>query len=117
MKEARIPADRWKRRLPVLVAVGLVAAALLISLFRDMGVIGTLRLRGTEEQLRSEVESLRRENARLKREVDDLRSNPAVIEEEARKLGLIQEMEKVIVVPRKQDAPARPPAAPGKVRP
>jgi cell division protein FtsB len=117
MKDARTNPDRWKRRLPVLVAVGLVAAALLISLFRDMGVIGTLHLRGTEEQLRSEVETLRRENARLKREVDDLRSNPTVIEEEARKLGLIQEREKVIVVPQKQDAPARPPATPGKVRP
>ena len=117
MKEDRINPDRWKRRLPLLVAAGLVAAALLISLFRDMGVIGSLRLRSTEEQLRSEVEALRRENALLKREVDDLRSNPAVIEEEARKLGLIQEREKVIVVPQKQDAPARSPAKPGKVRP
>lgn len=117
MKEEWKNPDRWKRRLPVLVAVGLVAAALLISLFRDMGLIGTLRLRDTERQLRSEVEALRRENSRLKREVDDLRSNPTVIEEEARKLGLIQEKEKVIVVPRKQDAPARPPANPGTVRP
>ena len=116
-KEPRKEPDRWKRRLPVLVAAGLVAAALLISLFRDMGVVGTLRLRNTERQLQSEVEALRRENARLKREVDDLRSNPVVIEEEARKLGLIQEREKVIVVPRKQDAPARPSAAPGAVRP
>jgi cell division protein FtsB len=117
MKEVWKNPDRWKRRLPALIAVALAAAALLVSLFRDMGVIGMVRLRGTEQQLRSEVEALRLENTRLKREVDGLRSNPAVIEEEARKLGLIQQREKVIVVPQKQDAPARQPAKPGAVRP
>jgi cell division protein FtsB len=109
--------ERWKRRLPVFLVAGLICAGLFISLFRDMGIVGTWRLRSTEQQLRSEVEKLRQENARLKREVDDLRSNPAVIEEEARKLGLIKEKEKVIVVPRRQDAPAQPPAKPGTDRP
>jgi cell division protein FtsB len=109
--------ERGKRRLPVFLAIGLVAAGLFISLFRDMGVVGTWRLRSTEQQLRSEVEMLRQENARLKREVDDLRSNPAVIEEEARKLGLIKDREKVIVVPRRQDAPAQPSTKSGPARP
>jgi cell division protein FtsB len=108
---------RWKRRLPLLLAIGLVLAGLFISLFRDMGIVGTWRLRSTEKQLRSEVEALRSENARLKREVDDLRSNPAIIEEEARKLGLIKEKEKVIVVPPRQDVPPQPPAQPAKRRP
>jgi len=108
---------RWKRRLPLLVAVGLVLAGLFISLFRDMGIVGTWRLRGTEKQLRSEVERLRQENARLKREVDGLRSNPAVIEEEARKLGLIKEQEKVIVVPQRQDAQPHPQGKPVQGRP
>jgi len=113
---AKTPA-RWKRRLPLLLAVGLVLAGLFISLFRDMGIVGTWRLRSTEKQLRTEVETLRQENARLKREVDNLRSNPAVIEEEARKLGLIKEKEKVIVVPQRQDAPSQPPAKPVQSRP
>jgi len=117
MTEAPKDPERWKRRLPMLLVAGLVAAGLLISLFRDMGIVGTLRLRSTERQLQSEVEKLRQENARLKRDMDDLRSNPAVIEEEARKLGLIKDKEKVIVVPRRQDAPAQPSAKPGAGRP
>lgn len=108
MTEAWKNPERWKKRLPLLVVAGLVAAGLFISLFRDMGIVGTWRLRSKEVQLQAEVEALRQENARLKREVDDLRSNPAVIEEEARKLGLIKDSEKVIVVPRRQDAPAQP---------
>ena len=114
---ARKGPDRRKSRLPAYIAAALVAAGLIISLFRDMGVVGTWRLRSTERQLQSEVETLRQENARLKREVDALRSNPAFIEEEARKLGLIKEREKVIVVPRRQDAPAQPSTKSGPVRP
>ncbi len=81
-----------------------------ISLFRDMGVVDSWRLRKTERQLRGEVEKLRQENALLKRTVEDLRGNPAVIEQEARRLGLIKEGENVIVVPQRQDA--RPQASP-----
>jgi len=117
MTESPIDPARWKRRLPVLIVAGLVAAGLLISLFRDMGFVDTWRLRSKERQLLSEVEKLRQENARLKQEMDDLRSNPAVIEEEARKLGLIKDREKVIVVPRRQDAPAQPSAKSGTARP
>lgn len=108
---------RRRRRLPLLIAAGLLLLAVFISLFRDMGIVGTWRLRSTEKQLRSEVEALRKENADLKRQVDDLRSNPAVIEEEARRLGLVKDREKVIVVPKRQDA--RPPAQqkPGAQRP
>src|SRR5512139_2093111 len=113
MTERRKDPGRWRRRLPLLLALGLVSVGLIISLFRDMGVVGTWRLQSTERQLRAEVEKLREENDRLKREVDGLRSNPAIIEEEARKLGLIKEREKVIVVPRRQDAPAQPSAKPG----
>jgi cell division protein FtsB len=120
MRQMTGPADaaaRRKRRLPLLLAGGLLLLAVFISLFRDMGIVGTWRLRSTEKQLRSEVETLRKENSELKRQVDDLRSNPAVIEEEARRLGLVKDRERVIVVPQRQDA--RPPAQqkPGAPRP
>ncbi|RJP23730.1 MAG: septum formation initiator family protein [Deltaproteobacteria bacterium] len=111
MRQMTAPSNhptRRIRRLPLFIAAGLLLLALFISLFRDMGVVGTWRLRSTEKQLRSEVDALRRENADLKRQVDDLRSNPAVIEEEARRLGLVKDRERVIVVPNRQDA--RPPA-------
>jgi cell division protein FtsB len=109
--------SRKKRRLPLYIAAALVMAAVFISLFRDMGVVDSWRLRKTERQLRGEVEKLRQENALLKRTVEDLRGNPAVIEQEARRLGLIKEGEKVIVVPQPQEPRPQAPPKPGANRP
>ena len=109
--------NRRKRRLPLLIAAGLVVAAVFISLFRDMGVVDSWRLRKTERQLHGEVEKLRQENALRKRTVEDLRGNPAVIEQEARRLGLIKEGEDIIVVPPRQDARPNPPPKSGAPRP
>jgi cell division protein FtsB len=109
--------NRKKRRLPLLIAGALVIAAVFISLFRDMGIVDSWKLRNTERQLRIEVEKLRQENALLKRTVEDLRGNPAVIEQEARRLGLIKEGEEVIVVPKRQDAPPQASPKPGAKRP
>lgn len=109
--------NRKKRRLPLLIAAALVIAAVFISLFRDMGVVDSWKLHKTERQLRGEVEKLRQENALLKRTVEDLRGNPAVIEQEARRLGLIKEGENVIVVPQRQDARPQPPPKSGTNRP
>lgn len=109
--------NRKKRRIPLLIAAGLVVAAVFISLFRDMGVVDSWKLRRTERQLRGEVDQLRRENALLKQTVEDLRGNPAVIEQEARRLGLIKEGENVIVVPPRKDARPQPAQKPGANRP
>jgi cell division protein FtsB len=109
--------SRKKRRLPLYIAAALVMAAVFISLFRDMGVVDSWRLRKTERQLRGEVEKLRQENALLKRTVEDLRGNPAVIEQEARRLGLIKEGENVIVVPQPQEPRPQAPPKPGANRP
>ena len=106
--------NRKKRRLPLYIAAALVIAAVFISLFRDMGVVDSWTLRKTERQLHSEVETLRRENALLKRTVEDLRGNPAVIEQEARRLGLIRGGENVIVVPRRRDARPQDPPSPAR---
>jgi len=109
--------NRKKRRLPLFIAAALVIAAVFISLFRDMGIVDNWRLHSTERQLRGEVERLRQENAQLKRTVEDLRGNPAVIEQEARRLGLIKEGENVIVVPQRQETRPQAPPKPGKNHP
>ena len=109
--------NRKKRRLPLLIAATLVIAVVFISLFRDMGVVDIWRLRKTERQLRVEVDKLRQENALLKRTVEDLRGNPSVIEQEARRLGLIKQGENVIVVPSREDSRPRVPPKPGAKRP
>jgi len=109
--------NRNKRRLPLFIAAAMVIAVVCISLFRDMGIVDSWRLRNTERQLRGEVEKLRQENALLKRTVEDLRGNPAVIEQEARRLGLIKEGENVIVVPQRQEPRPQAPPSPGDKRP
>jgi len=109
--------NRNKRRLPLYIAAALVVMAVFISLFRDMGIVDSWRLRKTERQLRGEGEKLRQENALLKRTVEDLRGNPAVIEQEARRLGLIKEGENIIVVPPRQEPRPQAPPKPGAKRP
>ena len=109
--------NRKKRRLPLYIAAAMVVAAVFISLFRDMGIVDSWRLHKTEQQLRGEVEKLRQENALLKRTVEDLRGNPSVIEQEARRLGLIKHGENVIVVPSREDSRPQAPPKPGKKRP
>lgn len=109
--------NRKKRRLPLFIAAALVIAVVFISLFREMGILDSWKLHKTERQLRGEVEKLRQENALLKRTVEDLRGNPAVIEQEARRLGLIKEGEDVIVVPRRDATPQPAPTKPGTNRP
>ena len=110
--------SRWKPRLPLLVASGIAVLLLLFSLFREMGMFGTWKLYRTHKQVLEENTRLRDENRRLHEEVERLRTNPSYIEEIARKeLGLIGEKENVIVLDRKKDAPASPPARKGSGRP
>lgn len=91
---------------------------LLFSLFREMGVVGTLKLYRTHRQAVEENAKLREENRRLQQEVEKLRTNASYIEEIARKeLGLIGDKENVIVLDQKKDAPAPPPAKKGSGRP
>jgi cell division protein FtsB len=105
-------------KLPLLVAGGIAVFLLLFSLFREMGVVGTWKLYRTHRQVLEENEKLRDENRRLHEEVVKLRTNPSYIEEIARgELGLIGEKENVIVLDRKKEAPASPPAKKGKGRP
>jgi cell division protein FtsB len=106
--------SRLKRRLP-LIAAGVIALFILMfSLFREMGVVGTWKLYRTQKQVVEENARLREENRRLQQEVEKLKTNPAYIEEIARKeLGLIGEKENVIVLDRKKDAPAAAPAKKG----
>jgi cell division protein FtsB len=112
------PGSRWKPRLPLLVAAGIAVFLLLFSLFREIGIVGTWKLYRTHKQVLEENAKLRDDNRRLQEEVEKLRTNPSYIEEIARKeLGLIGEKENVIVLDRKKDASASPPARKGSGRP
>lgn len=106
-----------RNRLPVLVAAGLVVAALLLSVFGEVGIISTWRMDSTRQQLAAGNEGLREEIGRLRAEVDRLRTDAAHIEEIARtELGLIGEQENVIVLDRNRDVPPRDPPPGGTKR-
>ena len=103
---------------PVLVVGGLVLLAVLYSVFGEVGILGTLRLHGKEEQLIAENARLREENEKLRQEVEKLRSNPSYIEEIARReLGLMGKKEIVIPVDRNKEGGTPLPAGGGKGRP
>jgi len=93
------PPKNRTRFLFLIAGVAIVLGAVFVSMFREMGVSNLLKLRDTEKQLRAEVEQLRRENDELKKRVEGLKSNPAVIENEARRMGFIHEKERVFIVP------------------
>lgn len=108
---------RVKNHLPALIVGILAAAALLFSVFGEVGILSTWRMGRSQRQLVEENAKLREDNARLRAEVDKLRTNPAYIEEIARKeLGLIGKKENVIVLERKPDAPPRNPPPAGSKR-
>ena len=108
---------RVKNHLPALIVGIIAAAALLFSVFSEVGILSTWRMGRNQRQLAEENARLREDNARLRAEVDKLRTNPAYIEEIARKeLGLIGKKENVIVLERKQDDPPRNPPPGGTKR-
>ncbi|MCC7417866.1 MAG: septum formation initiator family protein [Acidobacteria bacterium] len=88
-----------KRRLVVWLL--LFGAALFIadSLVGDRGLLAMLRAREQYDRLAAAIAQQRAENARLRAEVERLTSDPAAIEEIARRdLGLIRPGEKVFIV-------------------
>lgn len=100
---------RTGKRLPFLLAAVILAAAVLYSIFGDVGIVNTYKIHETQKQLEEENDRLRREIAELRKQVEALRSNPAAIEEIARKeLGLIGKKENVIVLERNKNADIPP---------
>ncbi len=108
----------WVRKhVPHLIAGVLVGAALLVTVLGEVGILSTWRINGNQKRLAEENARLREDIGRLRAEVDRLRTNPAYIEEIARKeLGLIGKQENVIVLERKPEATARDPASVGTKR-
>jgi cell division protein FtsB len=102
---------RWKPGLPGLIAGTVVLLYVLFTVFRDMGVVDTWTLGKSRDQILEENTRLRAENTRMGSEVKRLRTDPAYIEEIARReLGLIGQEENVIVLDRQADGP--PPSRP-----
>jgi cell division protein FtsB len=109
--------SRVRNRLPVLIAGTVVVAALLVSLFGEVGILSTWRMDRNRKQVTEVNAGLREDIGRLRAEVDRLRTNSAYIEEIARKeLGLIGRQENVIVLDRNRNVPPRDPPSGGTKR-
>ena len=107
--------NKLRNHLPALIAGIIAAAALLFSVFGEVGILNSWRMDRHRKQLVEENARLREDIGRLRAEVERLRTNPAYIEEIARKeFGLIGSKENVIVLERKQDASPREPASGGR---
>lgn len=89
------------------VVLGFLATSLVVTeLVGDRGLTELLRARDQHRQLRAEVARARATNARLQAEVKRLSTDPAAIEELARReLGLIKPGEKLFII---RDVPASP---------
>ena len=112
------PADRRHPRkfafLFVLLIMSIVAVDALIG---DKGLLETLRVERRYYALQSEIDRLKRENARLAEEAQRLRTDPEAIEGVARSaLGLMRPGERVFIVRTRpagnQPSDTTPPGAP-----
>lgn len=84
------------------------------SVFGDRGILNLMGKRRQVDELRTEIEALRAENARLASEISALRTSPRAIEQIAReRLGFARPDETVFLI-REEDATT--PAAQAGVR-
>jgi cell division protein FtsB len=79
------------------------------SVFGDRGILNLMSKRRQVDELRTEIEALRAENARLASEISALRTSPRAIEQRAREeLGLARPDELVFLI-REEDHSAPTP--------
>ncbi len=105
-ERAEVPPPRrgeqssWRRRHLARLLFSLLTAILIANaLIGERGLPATLRIRREHRELADTIAELRETNQRLHREAERLRSDPAAIEELARRdLGLIRPGEQLFVV-------------------
>ena len=104
-------AKRARNRRIIQFLIVFVATVIIVDgLVGDRGLLAMLRARQEYNQLAETIARLRAENARLREDAHRLATDPAAIEEIARRqLGLIKPGEKVFIV---KDVPSPDPGKP-----
>jgi cell division protein FtsB len=94
-------------------ALGLGAFVLFVNaLVGDNGYLAALRTQRDHDALAQSVAKMHAENARIQQEIDRLRTDPAALEEAARRqLSLIKPGETLVIIKDAKPA-AQPPAPP-----
>ena len=90
----------WQRRHLTRLLFSLLTAILIANaLVGDRGLPATLRIRREHQDLEAAIAALRATNQRLQIEAERLRTDPAVIEDLARReLGLVRPGERLFIV-------------------
>ena len=88
-----------RQRIVRYTLLGISAAFMVSSLVGDNGLLSSLRARRQYAAVQQQLINLRNENRQLLEEMRRLKSDPAAIEEEARRnLGLIRPGETLVIV-------------------
>ncbi len=108
-REEQARSEPGTRRKAWVLGAGIALIALLVgSVFGDRGFLNLVEKKRHVAELRSEIETLRIENARLASEIGALRTSPRAIERLAREeLGLARPDETVFLI-REDDATTGP---------
>ena len=96
-------------RLAVAVAGLLTVAVLLLTIFNDKGILKVREQNKQLEQLNKDLDNISTENKQLGQDINDLYSNPTVIERRAREqLRLVRPNEVILITPESEAAPEKP---------
>ena len=105
MRSQRLAQAARRRRIILLMLVGIGAAALMVnSLIGETGWLARRAQQKKIEALNTEVEKVRTENLRLSKHINDLKHDPATIEAVAREQLRLGRSEDVVVALPKQPA-------------
>ena len=98
-------------RVALIVCGCLTAVTLVLAVFGDKGVLEVQERHEQLERFEFQLDAIQRENASFLEEIDDLRRDPAAIEQLAREeLKLVRPGEVVLILP--ADAPKDRPSIP-----
>lgn len=82
----------------------LLFVLILSTFFGKKGLLQIREARRLQLELQAEIARLKKEKEKIEKEVDELRHNPLMIEEEARKkLWLMKPEEKVLILPKSKN--------------
>ena len=84
-----------KRRRTVFFTCGILIVGYLFLrlILSDSGLLKYLKLRSMKNDLRAETENIIRQNEEAKKRIEEIKKNPALLEEEARRQGLVRDGE------------------------
>lgn len=109
-KRPRTAGARSPRRRGVLQILLVFAGCVILldAVVGEKGLVEMRRVRGAHQELQRRLADIRAENARLAEEIRRLESDPAAIEDAARReLGFIRPGEKIFTVRDRQPDPQR----------